>query len=106
MDKKGFNYGLYFGLGFVAMIVSSIFAALADHAELNLDKTTYRALAGLPALGLSIGLARWFWRKDSSGNYMETSFWRWLCIAVVIFGVLVLLCVILVPITQLIDFPE
>lgn len=95
MDKKDLNYGLLFGLGLAAMVVSSIFATLSSNAEDILVKTVFNILAGLPILGFSIGLALEFWKKDASGNHLVTSFWRWLSIIAVIFSVLVVFIVVL-----------
>jgi magnesium-transporting ATPase (P-type) len=95
MDKKGVNYGLLFGLGFVAMVVSSIFISLSDYAETDSARTVFNILAELPVLGLSIGLALGFWKRDASGNHRVTSFWRWMSIIAVIFCVLVMFLVVL-----------
>ena len=84
MDNKGINYGLLFGLGFVAMVISSVFATLYNNAEATPARTVYKLLAGLPSLSLSIVLLLKFSKKDASGNYRETSFWRWISIIVVI----------------------
>lgn len=97
MDEKGFNLGLWFGLGFVVMVASSIFATLYGAAEGNPARIVYKILAGLPLVSLGIGFALVCWKKNPAGNYLETSTMRWLSVILVVVAVLLLLFLIVYP---------
>lgn len=97
MKNNSFNSRLWFALGFIAILVSSMFAGAHSAANSDLWKMVFKILAGLVPLGLSIGMALAFWKKDVAGNYLEATGLRWVSLFAVLLGVFALLFLIMYP---------